>query len=71
MKRRQAATEEQRQISPGALKDEEFLDFLTAVMESGARPGEIMLLTAEDGGHWPKASPPSTAKPPAKPARTG
>jgi integrase len=47
MKRRQAATEEQRQLILAEVKDEEFLDFLTAVMESGARPGEIMNLTAE------------------------
>ena len=47
MKRRQAATEDQRQAIMAEVKDEEFRDFLTAVMESGARPGEIMRLTAE------------------------
>ena len=47
MKRRQAATGEQRERIMAEVKDEEFRDFLTAVMESGCRPGEIMRLTGE------------------------
>ncbi len=47
MKRRRAATEDERQRILAEVKDPEFRDFLTAVMESGARPGEIMRLTAE------------------------
>ena len=47
MKRRRAATEDERRRIMEAIKDEEFRDFLAAVMESGARPGEIMRLTAE------------------------
>lgn len=46
MKRRRAATAEERDKIYASVKDEEFRDFLTAVMESGARPGEMMRLTA-------------------------
>jgi integrase len=47
MKRRQAATEDQRKQIMDEVKDEEFQDFLTAVMESGCRPGEIMRMTGD------------------------
>lgn len=47
MGRRQAATGEQRTRIMAEVKDEEFRDYLTAVMESGARPGEIMRMTGE------------------------
>ena len=47
MKRRQAASEEQRKQIMAEVKDEEFRNFLTAVMESGCRPGEVMRLTGE------------------------
>ncbi len=47
MRRRQAASDEQRRQIKEAVKDEAFSDFLTVITESGMRPGEAMALTAD------------------------
>jgi integrase len=49
IKRREAIlTGDQDKSLLDATRDEEFRDFLIAVYETGARPGQVMGLTAQD-----------------------